>query len=84
MSSGEVQQEEEEFASHVTLQGSAKSTWAVINCVGLGLTPVLAIAMGLIIWHHWRKGPLVGREHLHLPGDTGQCLKPLRMEYVDF
>lgn len=52
MSSGEVQQEEEEFVSHVTLQGSVESARAVINCVSLGLAPVLAIAMGLITRHH--------------------------------
>lgn len=84
MSSGEVQQEEEEFASRVTLQGSVESTRAVINCVGLGLAPVLAIAMGLITRHRWQKGLLVAQEHLRLPWGTGQHLKPLRVEYVDF
>lgn len=84
MSSGEVQQEEEEFVSHVTLQGSVESARAVINCVSLGLAPVLAIAMGLITRHHWRKGLLVVWERLRLPWGTGQHLKPLRMEYVDF
>lgn len=84
MSSGEVQQEEEEFASRVTLQGSAECMRAVINHVGPGLAPILAVATGLIVRHLSWKGLLVDRERLHLPWGAGQHLKPLRMEYVDF
>lgn len=84
MSSGEVQQQEEEFASRVTLQGSVESTRAVINRVGPGLAPGPAVATGLIARHLSWKGLLVGRERLRLPWGAGQRLKPLRMEYVDF
>ena len=79
-----MQQEEEEFASRVTLQGSVESMRAVINRVGPGLAPVPAIATGLIMRHLSWKGPLVGQERLRLPWGMGQRLKPLRMEYVDF
>lgn len=81
MSSGEVQQEEEEFASRVTLQGSVENTRAVINPAGPSLAPGLAVATGLIAQHLSWKAPLVGREHLHLPWGTGQPPKPLWMEY---
>lgn len=61
MSSGEVQrQEEEEFGSRVTLQGSAESTRAVVNGVGLGLAPGPAVATGLITWHLRGKGLVLG------------------------
>jgi len=84
MSSGEVQREEEELASRVTLQGSAESTRAVINCIGPGLAPVLAVATGWIARHLSQQGPLVGRERRCLPWGAGQLLKPSRAEYVDF
>lgn len=66
-----MQEEEEEFVSRVTLQGLAESTRAVINCVGLGLAPVPAVATGLITRHLSWKGPLVGRERLCLLWGAG-------------
>lgn len=71
MSSGEVQrqEEEEEFGSRVTLQGSAESTRAVINHVGPGLAPGPAIATGLIPRHLPGKGSFLG---------LGASLSPMR------
>lgn len=79
-----MRQEEEEFASRVTLQGSVESTRAVINGVGPGLAPVPDIATGFIARHRSGKAPLVSREHLPLPWGAGQPRKPSRMEDVDF
>lgn len=53
-------QEEEEFGSRVTLQGSVESTRAVINRVGPGLAPGLAVATGLITRHLPGKGSFLG------------------------
>lgn len=52
------EEEEEEFGSHVTLQGSAESMRAVINHIGPGLAPGSTIATGLNTQHPPGKGPL--------------------------
>lgn len=81
MSPGEVREEEEEFASRVTLQGSVQNTpvWLMVSAPALLLSPapLLAMAGGQPGGIFQGETPRWGWDRPRLPRGAGRHLKNL-------